>query len=54
MVVLVSIIGGGGAGILHRVMEEVSYFEALKTGCVSAVTFGTFLFVYLTFTRPNA
>ncbi|MFF9360603.1 hypothetical protein [Streptomyces griseoluteus] len=49
--VLISIILGCFAGILHRTMEGVSYFEAMKTGGLTAIGVGGFIFVYLTYIR---
>ncbi|MFC8402564.1 hypothetical protein ACFUG9_02910 [Streptomyces griseoincarnatus] len=47
--ILASIIVGFVAGILHRVMEDVSYYEALKTGGGTTVGLLIVIFVILTY-----
>ncbi|MFF9410024.1 hypothetical protein ACF1B0_31530 [Streptomyces anandii] len=51
--ILISIIIGCFAGILHRTMEGVSYFEAMKTGGLTAIGVGGFIFVYLTYVNRS-
>ncbi|MEU6917979.1 hypothetical protein [Streptomyces olindensis] len=46
--VLLAIIGGGAAGIAHRVMEEASYYEAMATA--GGVTLGLLVVIFVVMT----
>ncbi|MFC8200295.1 hypothetical protein ACFUTV_33625 [Streptomyces sp. NPDC057298] len=50
--ILVAVIGGGIAGVLHRIMEEVSYYEAMKTAGGTTIGLLIVFFVILTFIWP--
>jgi hypothetical protein len=47
--ILAAIIVGFVAGILHRIMEGVSYYEALKTGGGTTIGLLIVIFVILTY-----
>ncbi|MEJ8632080.1 hypothetical protein [Streptomyces sp. MS2.AVA.5] len=47
--ILSAIIGGGIAGVLHRVIEEVSYYESLKTAGGTTGGLLIVIFVVLTY-----
>ncbi|WP_328550291.1 hypothetical protein [Streptomyces sp. NBC_00366] len=50
--VLVAIIIGIFAGILHRTMEDVSYYEAMKTAGGTAVGLAVLFFMILGYIWP--
>ena len=54
VIVLVGIIGGFTAATGQRIMDHVSYFEAIFTGCVAAVGLCGFIIVMLRFIRGQS
>jgi hypothetical protein len=54
VIVLVGIIGGFTAATGRRIMDHVSYFEAIYTGCLAAVGLCGFIILMLRFIRGQS